>query len=321
MQKSKGWDGVPFDPSRGRYFLRTEQSHNQEARQKSPSSHHAEPTPAPISRKEGLQQLRSAMQIFDGSPPKATPPPQSAPTQAPPGTQPQAPTTPPPASEAPAPQPIKVDSSGPLGWRKIDVRPSLTEKALLDAETSLKQVREEMGDCQRCQLSKQRQHLVFGAGKARTRLMLVGEAPEAKADETGSMFVGKEDLLIENMLRAIGVQKEDVYVTHIVKCRPPQNRHPLPGDVNCCVPFLWKQIDAVQPEIILTMGTAASQTVLGSNKPFGRLRSKWVQVKHIWVLPIFHPAYLLRNPKEKAKAWSDLQMVMHRLSSSDEAKE
>ncbi|PID38124.1 MAG: DNA polymerase [Proteobacteria bacterium] len=175
---------------------------------------------------------------------------------------------------------------------------------------ALRAVREQLGDCQRCRLAGGRQHLVFGAGSAEADLMIVGEAPGRDEDRLGEPFVGAAGQLLTKMLAAMGLERGDVYITNILKCRPPQNRNPEPEEVEACEPFLRKQIDAIGPRILLAMGNFAAKTLLRTTTGITRLRGTFYAYHGIPVMPTFHPAYLLRNADGKRPAWKDLQAVM-----------
>ncbi len=180
----------------------------------------------------------------------------------------------------------------------------------------LEYLRNYMGNCQRCPLHEGRTNLVFGEGNPEARLLFVGEAPGYHEDQQGRPFVGKAGTLLDQMIRAMGLEREDTYICNVLKSRPPDNRDPRPDEVRECFPFLKKQLQIIEPEVIVTLGRPASQTLLDSSKPLGALRGNW----HTWgnsdVMPTYHPAYLLRNENQKKKTWSDLQQVMERLGLS-----
>jgi len=178
---------------------------------------------------------------------------------------------------------------------------------------TLEEIRDDLGDCQRCGLSKGREQIVFGAGSATARLVLVGEAPGRKEDQQGVPFVGEAGALLERILFAMGLKREDVYICNIQKCRPPKNRDPLPEEVAACVPFLKRQLAALQPQVIVTLGSLASQTLLATSTPIGGLRGHWQNYAGIAVMPTYHPAFLLRNPAAKREVWEDMKQVMTRL--------
>lgn len=171
-------------------------------------------------------------------------------------------------------------------------------------------IREEIGDCQRCKLCKGRTHIVFGVGSPHADLMFVGEGPGRDEDLQGEPFVGAAGQLLNKMIAAMGLERKGVYIANVVKCRPPNNRDPEPDEVQACEPFLQKQITAVQPKVIVSLGRHASQTLLRDTTPISRLRGAWRKYLDIPLMPTFHPAYLLRNPADKKLVWGDLQDVM-----------
>lgn len=182
------------------------------------------------------------------------------------------------------------------------------EKARSDA---LDELREHLSDCRRCRLHTGRTHLVFGVGNPNARLMFVGEGPGRDEDLKGEPFVGRAGQLLTDIItKGMGLRREDVYIANVVKCRPPENRNPEPDEVASCEPFLKKQIDLIQPEIIVALGKFAVQTLLQSKAPITRLRGNWHTYMGIKLMPTFHPAYLLRNPADKKLVWQDIQNVM-----------
>lgn len=184
------------------------------------------------------------------------------------------------------------------------------------AET-LEEISSDLGDCQRCGLSKGRNHIVFGAGNASARLVLVGEAPGREEDLQGLPFVGEAGQLLERILFAMGLKREDVYTCNVQKCRPPKNRDPRPEEVAACVPFLQRQLTALQPQVIVTLGCLAAHTLLDTTQPLNSLRGQWQSYRGIAVLPTYHPAFLLRNPAAKREVWEDMKQVMNRLRQGD----
>jgi DNA polymerase len=178
---------------------------------------------------------------------------------------------------------------------------------------TLESVRADLGDCTRCKLHKGRHNIVFGVGNPRARLMFVGEAPGEDEDLQGFPFVGKAGQLLTKMIEAMGLERGDVYIANTVKCRPPNNRNPEPDELESCEPFLKGQLAAVRPEVIVTLGKFAAQSLLRDATPITRLRGQWRQYEGIPVMPTFHPAYLLRSPGEKGKVWEDLKQVMKKL--------
>jgi len=179
---------------------------------------------------------------------------------------------------------------------------------------SLEGVREQLGDCQRCPLAAGRRQLVFGAGPATARVMLIGEAPGEQEDLRGEPFVGPAGQLLTRMLAAIGLTREEVYITNLVKCRPPNNRDPRPEEAAACRPFLEGQIAALAPRAILALGRPAAQALLASDAPISALRGRWHDLGATPLLPTFHPAFLLRSPERKAEAYADLKALRRRLA-------
>src|SRR5712671_242181 len=171
----------------------------------------------------------------------------------------------------------------------------------------------ELGECTRCKLHRTRTNIVFGVGNPRARLMFVGEAPGEDEDLQGFPFVGKAGQLLTKMIEAMGLGREDVYICNAVKCRPPNNRNPEPDELLACEPFLKGQLGAVKPEVIVTLGKFAAQSLLRDSTPITRLRGQWREYEGIPVMATFHPAYLLRSPGEKGKVWEDLKQVMKKL--------
>ncbi len=188
------------------------------------------------------------------------------------------------------------------------VRYTLADKGC--GSPALLALREHLGECSRCKLAGGRTTLVFGVGNPRAGLMFVGEGPGAEEDARGEPFVGKAGQLLTKMIEAIGFRREEVYIANVVKCRPPGNRDPEPDEIAACEPFLKAQIAAVQPRIVVALGRFAVQTLLRDATPISKQRGRWREYEGVKLMPTFHPAYLLRNPAEKKKAWEDLQLVM-----------
>jgi uracil-DNA glycosylase len=174
-------------------------------------------------------------------------------------------------------------------------------------------IRGALGECTRCKLAGGRTRLVFGVGNPRAELMFVGEGPGADEDLQGEPFVGRAGQLLTKMIEAMGFRREDVYIANVVKCRPPGNRNPEPDEMASCEPFLRRQIAAVRPKVIVALGKIAVQTLLRDTTPISKLRGRWSSYEGVRLMPTFHPAYLLRSPDEKKKAWEDLQVVMKEL--------
>jgi uracil-DNA glycosylase family 4 len=174
-------------------------------------------------------------------------------------------------------------------------------------------VRAELGECQRCKLHQTRTQIVFGVGAEDAPLVFIGEAPGADEDRTGEPFVGAAGQLLTKMIGAMGWRREAVYIGNVLKCRPPGNRSPEADEVAACQPFLWAQLEALAPRIIVALGRPAANTLLGTDAPISALRGRFHTVRGIAVMPTFHPAFLLRTPERKRDAWSDLQLVMAEL--------
>ena len=181
----------------------------------------------------------------------------------------------------------------------------------LERLTDLAELREFIGDCQRCKLAPRRTNLVFGVGDPHAELMFVGEAPGADEDARGEPFVGRAGQLLTDIIeRGMAMTRAQVYICNVIKCRPPENRNPEPDEVAACEPFLFRQIDLVRPKVIVGLGTHAVQALLKVKTPISKLRGNWQSVRGVRMMPTFHPAYLLRNPADKRLVWADIQQVM-----------
>ena len=181
-------------------------------------------------------------------------------------------------------------------------------------------VREELGDCRRCGLSSTRTKLLFGAGNPAARLVFVGDAPGGDEDRQGIPFADEAGGLLTKIIQAMGLHRDEVYLCNVIKCRPPQDRDPHPDEIRHCLPFLLKQLQAIGPEIIVALGTFASQTLLRTKEPISKLRGVFHDYHGIPLMPTFHPAYLLRNASMKREVWEDMQKVMKRLGMEAPAK-
>jgi DNA polymerase len=167
--------------------------------------------------------------------------------------------------------------------------------------------------CTRCALCHTRTQAVFGVGDPATRLLFVGEAPGFDEDRQGEPFVGRAGQLLNDIIKAMGLKRSEVYIANVIKCRPPQNRVPNPAEVGSCFGYLETQIEIIAPEVIIALGAVAAKALLGTTESMGRIRSRFHDYRGIPVMPTYHPAYLLRNPAEKRKVWEDVQLVMARL--------
>jgi DNA polymerase len=178
---------------------------------------------------------------------------------------------------------------------------------------ALQLIRDEIGDCQRCALAAGRNKLVFADGDPNARLMFVGEGPGADEDAQGLPFVGRAGQLLNNMIAAMGLTRQSVYIANIVKCRPPANRTPEPEEAHTCSPFLFRQIDVVRPEVVVALGATAATYLMGAKSPLGALRGRVHAVRGAKLIVTYHPAFLLRDPRQKGEAWKDLQIAMREL--------
>jgi DNA polymerase len=186
---------------------------------------------------------------------------------------------------------------------------------------ALAAIKEDIGDCTRCPLAYAgRRTIVFGDGDANARLMFVGEGPGADEDTSGIPFVGKAGQLLNNMIQAMGLTREQVYIANIVKCRPPANRVPEPVEANTCDQFLLQQIDVVQPQVVVALGATAAMYLLGVKQSLSALRGRWHRCRGAKLVVTYHPAFLLRDPRMKSEAWKDLQMVMGEMGLKAPAK-
>jgi DNA polymerase len=219
----------------------------------------------------------------------------------------------------PVPEPQFIPEEIPIAARKAG--PSLPllnptqdyTKITGKGAPALLEIRAEIGDCTRCKLSVGRNKIVFGDGDPQARLMFVGEGPGADEDAQGLPFVGRAGQLLNNMINAMGLKREQVYIANIVKCRPPSNRVPEPDEAQTCMPFLEQQIAAVQPEVIVALGSTAATYLLGAKSALGSLRGRVHASRGAKLIVTYHPAFLLRDPRQKKEAWADLQIAMAEL--------
>ncbi len=215
----------------------------------------------------------------------------------------------------------------------LEIVPPKPEYGVLDPVAALKLIREDLGDCTRCKLHKQgRKQIVFGVGNPRAELMFVGEGPGADEDAQGEPFVGRAGQLLNNMIKAMGLRREDVYIANVVKCRPPGNRPPERDECETCSPFLMRQIAVVKPKVVVALGAVSAKNLLAINAPMSELRGRFYDFKPAGVRSsdtswpgarlavTYHPAFLLRDPRQKGEAWKDLQMVMKYLGIEPPAK-
>ena len=182
-----------------------------------------------------------------------------------------------------------------------------------DSISDLGALKTEVLKCDNCDLSRTRHNVVFGSGNAHASLMFVGEAPGEEEDRQGLPFVGRAGQLLTKIIEAMGFKREDVYIANILKCRPPNNRAPLPTEILACEENVKAQIEMINPKVICTLGKFASQTLLRTETPISALRGKFQVYNGIKVMPTFHPAYLLRNPADKKLVWQDMKKVLKEL--------
>jgi uracil-DNA glycosylase len=240
--------------------------------------------------------------------------------------------------------PIQPEQREQMSPRKSTVRAVQKESAfevmvprpetgVSDPVQALKLIREDLGDCTRCRLAKQgRKQIVFGVGNPTADLMFIGEAPGADEDQQGEPFVGRAGQLLTNMIKAMGLERGQVYIANIIKCRPPNNRTPERDECETCSPFLMRQVATIKPKVIVALGAVAARTLLAINDSMSNLRGRWYEFKPTGVRSndpswegaklavTYHPAFLLRDPRQKKEAWKDLQMVMKELGLKPPAK-
>jgi uracil-DNA glycosylase family 4 len=209
---------------------------------------------------------------------------------------------------------IPPTAEEPVIRKPIPVQPPVGSFVSLPSRAeALRAIQFEIGDCTRCVLSRGRNKIVFGDGDPNARLMFVGEGPGADEDAQGLPFVGRAGQLLNNMIVATGLKREQVYIANIVKCRPPQNRVPEPEEANTCSPFLFQQIDVIRPEVLVALGSTAAMYLLGAKSSLSGLRGRVHACRGTKLIVTYHPAYLLRDPRQKKEAWQDLKLAMAEL--------
>lgn len=225
----------------------------------------------------------------------------SAPPAPVPAARPAVPTVPSvPAKTAAPAQPVLPVVDGPSLFEAID---------RVEGDT-LERIRQDLGDCTRCRLHKQRNNIVFGQGNGSAELVFVGEGPGHDEDMQGLAFVGRAGKLLTQMIEAMGLTRDGVYICNVVKCRPPENRKPEDDEMATCSPFLLRQLDVIKPKAIVCLGATAAQALLKTKDSISRYRGTWFDYRGAKLLATYHPAYLLRNPNAKPDVWKDLQKVM-----------
>ena len=212
----------------------------------------------------------------------------------------------------PTPQPQQAPLFGDLGLagEATGARSKSASLPVLEArDASLESIREDIGDCRRCKLSEHRKTIVFGEGNPQARLVFIGEGPGAEEDATGRPFVGRAGQLLDKIIAAIGLRREDVYIANIVKCRPPGNRTPEKDEVETCEQFLFRQLAFIKPKVIVALGSPAFQCLMRTREPISRARGEWREWNGVKLMPTFHPAFLLRSPDKKREVWEDMKKV------------
>jgi uracil-DNA glycosylase family 4 len=225
------------------------------------------------------------------------------------------------AEEAPAASPVKekpIAIAPPKLAPPVSVLPIVNAPSLFEAidrveNDTLERIREDLGECTRCRLHLQRNKIVFGAGNPRAELVFVGEGPGHDEDVQGLPFVGRAGKLLTQMIEAMGLTRELVYICNVVKCRPPENRKPEDDEVATCSPYLYRQLDVIAPKAIVCLGATAAQALLKTKDSISRFRGNWLDYRGTKLMVTYHPAYLLRNPNAKGEVWKDLQKVMAHL--------
>ncbi|HEY6944676.1 MAG TPA: uracil-DNA glycosylase [Candidatus Acidoferrum sp.] len=207
------------------------------------------------------------------------------------------------------PVPAALPNAAPLVLPAAPA-PSLFDAADKIVDDTLLKIREDLGECTRCKLHKHRHTIVFGDGNPKAQLVFVGEGPGADEDAQGLPFVGRAGKLLTQMIEAMGLQRKDVYICNVVKCRPPENRLPEDDEIRTCSPFLLRQLEVIAPKVIVCLGAVAAKTLLKTNRGISQYRGQWLDYRSSKLIATYHPAYLLRNPNAKPEVWKDLQKVM-----------
>lgn len=239
-------------------------------------------------------------------------------------TAPAAPTPPAATKTTPAPAVAPSKPAAPQRQSPAPAPPAPAAKKPEPARTAfttLEEIREEIGDCQRCKLYPGRTTIVFGEGDPKATIVFVGEGPGFEEDQQGRPFVGPAGQLLTDIIeKGMKIKRAEVYICNIVKCRPPGNRNPEPDEVDTCIGFVKQQIAVIKPKVIVTLGNVPTQNLLGTKQGITKLRGTWQEYDGIPVMPTFHPSYLLRSPGEKGKAWEDIKLVMKKLGMAVQTK-
>ncbi len=218
-----------------------------------------------------------------------------------------------PADDAAPEIPSPAEPAAAGAQQAAAVESVLPSAAGQDIQVLLEPIRQRVAVCTACPLHSGRTNTVFGVGDPHAALMFVGEGPGYDEDRQGEPFVGKAGMLLDRMIRAMGLEREQVYIANVVKCRPPKNRTPAPEEISACRGYLEQQIAIVKPRVIVALGATAARALLGGVLSMARMRARFHDYHGAVVMPTYHPAYLLRYPEEKRKVWDDLQQVMNRL--------
>ncbi|HEX9224419.1 MAG TPA: uracil-DNA glycosylase [Candidatus Acidoferrales bacterium] len=216
-----------------------------------------------------------------------------------------------PAASVPQARVAAAAESAMLAGIPVPQGPSLFEAIERVQNDSLERIRADIGDCKRCRLCERRTNIVFGDGNGKAELVFIGEGPGHDEDVQGLPFVGRAGKLLTQMIEAMGLQRRDVYICNVVKCRPPENRAPEKDEIAICSPFLLRQLDVIQPKVIVCLGAVALKALVGAERGITHLRGQWLEYRGTRLMPTYHPAYLLRNPSAKGDVWKDLQKVMN----------
>jgi uracil-DNA glycosylase family 4 len=206
---------------------------------------------------------------------------------------------------------LTANASMGLDPPRVSSGPSISPEPRPFSVNTLEELRDFIGDCKRCKLCRERTHLVFGEGNPQARLVFVGEGPGRDEDMEGRPFVGEAGKLLTKIIEnGMGLEREDVYICNVVKCRPPKNRVPERDEIEACLPFLNRQLEIISPEVICALGLTATQSILGRPFAMNRDRGNWVSYMDVPMMPTYHPAYLLRNLSAKRQVWEDVQKIM-----------
>ncbi len=193
---------------------------------------------------------------------------------------------------------------------RVELKHERTPKQHLTVEKEFEKMAKQIAMCKACPLHTSRNNTVFGEGNPHTDLMFIGEAPGGDEDKQGRPFVGRAGQLLTKIINAMGLQREDVFIANVIKCRPPFNRDPEPEEISACWHFIERQIELINPLIICTLGRISTKTILMTTEGISKLRGRFGEYKGIKVMPTFHPSYLLRNPSAKKLVWEDMKKIM-----------